>query len=82
MELNGIKANKDFIDDFGVQLKDKIKLLELEIYEYAGYEFNINSTVQLGEVLFEKLKLPPGKKTDSKDRGRRVRPVRRGWGPG
>lgn len=63
MELNGIRANKDFIDDFGVQLKDKIKLLELEIYEYAGYEFNINSTVQLGGVLFEKLKLPSGKKT-------------------
>lgn len=63
MEVNGVRADSDFIDDFGVQLTEKIQLLELKIYDLAGTSFNINSPVQLGEILFEKLQLPSGKKT-------------------
>ena len=63
MELSGVRADKGFIDEFGLQLKEKIQLLELQIYDLAGTQFNINSPVQLGEILFEKLQLPSGKKT-------------------
>ena len=63
MELYGVKADRNFIDDFGLQLKEKIQLIELKIYDLAGMQFNINSPIQLGEVLFERLKLPSGKKT-------------------
>ena len=63
MEVCGVRADKEFIDRFGEQLKEKIQLLELQIYDLAGTQFNINSPVQLGDILFEKLKLPSGKKT-------------------
>lgn len=63
MELSGVRADKEFIDEFGSHLKEKIQLLELQIYDLAGTQFNINSPVQLGEILFEKLQLPSGKKT-------------------
>ena len=63
MEVEGIKLNGKFIDEFGKELKDKIADLEKEIYDYAGCEFNINSPVQLGNILFETLNLPFGKKT-------------------
>ena len=63
MEVSGVRADRNFIDEFGKQLTDKIKLLELQIYDYAGCEFNITSPVQLGSILFEKLQLPSDKKT-------------------
>lgn len=63
MEVYGVRADKEFIDRFGEQLKEKIQLLELQIYDLAGTQFNINSPAQLGDILFEKLKLPSGKKT-------------------
>ncbi|MBR6585495.1 MAG: DNA polymerase I, partial [Firmicutes bacterium] len=50
-------------DEFGADLKEKIDLLELKIYDLAGTKFNINSPAQLGEILFETLQLPSGKKT-------------------
>ena len=52
------------IEDFGVELKEKLRLLENDIYTRAGKEFNINSPMQLGNILFEDMKLPfYGKKT-------------------
>ena len=63
MEVDGVRANAQFLDDFGVELKKQISEKEQEIYQYAGTEFNINSPIQLGDVLFETLKLPAGKKT-------------------
>ena len=63
MEVSGVRADMEFIDEFGLQIKEKIQLLELQIYDLAATQFNINSPVQLGEILFEKLKLPSGKKT-------------------
>ena len=63
MEVSGVRAEKEFLDQFGKELKEKIELLESKIYDLAGRKFNINSPMQLGEVLFEELKLPAGKKT-------------------
>ncbi len=63
MENEGIFVDKNELIEFGKELKDKIEILTKEIYELSGEEFNINSTKQLGEVLFEKLKLTVKKKT-------------------
>lgn len=65
MQWNGMYVEKSELEDFGESLKKGIELLTQEIYELAGQEFNIKSTKQLGEILFEKLKLPVGKKTKS-----------------
>lgn len=63
MEKNGIRVDKAGLSAFGGRLKDEISRLTKQIYELAGEEFNINSTRQLGEILFEKLGLKSGKKT-------------------
>lgn len=65
MEYEGIYVDKKELLEYGGELKEKIDILTKEIYELTGEEFNINSTKQLGEVLFEKLKLPAKKKTKS-----------------
>lgn len=65
MEFYGVKADAEGIKAFGEDLKIKIDELTLQIYMYAGKEFNIASTKQLGEVLFEDLGLPAKKKTKS-----------------
>ena len=65
MQWNGMYADEQELYDFGRRLQDGIDLLTQEIYNLAGEEFNIKSTKQLGEILFEKLKLPPVKKTKS-----------------
>jgi len=63
MEKEGFKVDKEEIITFGEMLSSEIDGLTAKIYEAAGETFNINSPVQLGEVLFEKLELPAGKKT-------------------
>ena len=63
MEKNGIRVDANALKSYGDKLKDSINLLTKEIYELAEEEFNINSTKQLGEILFEKLGLKHGKKT-------------------
>lgn len=63
MEENGVKVLKDALDEFGNRLDKEIGVLEEAIYEGCGEKFNINSPKQLGTILFEKLKLPYGKKT-------------------
>ena len=63
MEQAGIRINKEELFRYGARLKEGIDTLEAEIYHMAGEEFNINSPKQLGVILFEKLKLPGGKKT-------------------
>ena len=65
MEFYGVKADAEGIKAFGEDLKIKIDELTSQIYMYAGKEFNIASTKQLGEVLFEDLGLPTKKKTKS-----------------
>lgn len=63
MEAEGIRINKEELYNYGTRLQEGIVTLETEIYKMAGETFNINSPKQLGVILFEKLKLPGGKKT-------------------
>lgn len=63
MECAGVKLNATSLKEYGEMLKLGIEKLEKSIYEHCGLEFNINSPKQLGEVLFEKMELPGGKKT-------------------
>lgn len=63
MEREGVKLDIDGIKAFGKEISEKAEKISREIYEYAGYEFNIGSPKQLGSVLFEKLKLSGAKKT-------------------
>ena len=65
MQWNGMYVDLQELEDYGQQLKDRLEILTQEIYELTGEEFNINSTKQLGEILFEQLKLPVVKKTKS-----------------
>lgn len=62
IQYNGMLVDKEELISFGKELKDRIDTLTKEIYDLAGEEFNINSTQQLGTILFEKLKLPGAKK--------------------
>ena len=62
MELTGVKADKNILDEMKEETKIKLDILTNEIYNLAGVEFNIASPKQLGEVLFERLELPGGKK--------------------
>lgn len=63
MEITGIKVNAQTLKDMGSKLTERLADIEDQIYAAAGEEFNINSTKQLGHILFEKLKLPVIKKT-------------------
>lgn len=63
MEYNGFKVDVDKLKELGKEFDGKIEYLTKSIYELSGEEFNINSPKQLGVILFEKLNLPPIKKT-------------------
>ena len=62
MELNGISVDAKILEDMKIEIKNQIDTITKEIYKQADTEFNIASPKQLGEVLFEKLNLPHGKK--------------------
>lgn len=62
MEFTGIRVNKNYLEETGKSLREKIEVLEKEIYEIARCEFNISSPKQLGQVLFETLEIPYPKK--------------------
>jgi DNA polymerase-1 len=61
MEISGIKVDPTVIDELKDDTKIKIDNLSNIIYNYAGEEFNISSPKQLGDILYEKLKLPKGR---------------------
>lgn len=63
MENRGIRIDRNQLEQFGQMLSQRIAACEELIFSYSGGTFNINSPKQLGEVLFEKLGLPPSKKT-------------------
>jgi len=63
MEYTGIKVDRNVLMEIGQNLEKRLGNIEQEIYRYANKTFNINSPKQLGEVLFEDLKLPVVKKT-------------------
>ena len=62
METTGIRVDKTVLEEMGTEIKIKLEIITKDIYNYAGEEFNINSPKQLGEILFDKLKLPGAKK--------------------
>jgi DNA polymerase-1 len=70
MERYGIQLDTDYLGEYSKMLESRIEGVRKHIYEVAGEEFNIGSPKQIGTVLFEKMKLPGGKKTKT------------GWGTG
>lgn len=63
MEREGVKVRREELKEYGEALVSRITELENSIHEQAGVNFNINSPKQLGEVLFETMNIPGGKKT-------------------
>ncbi|MDD5542402.1 MAG: DNA polymerase I [Acidobacteriia bacterium] len=63
MELWGVKIDLDILGGLSVEFETRLGALTKDIYKLAGQEFNINSPKQLGEILFEKMNLPGGKKS-------------------
>ena len=63
MEQAGFLVDRKALYEFGESLNEQITALQQSIWTHAGHEFNINSPKQLGEVLFDELMLPSGKKT-------------------
>lgn len=63
MEVEGVRVQKEALKQYGDDLSVKIEKLENAVYEQAGETFNLNSPKQLGEILFEKMQIPGGKKT-------------------
>ena len=63
MEIFGVALDGEFLRNLNEQLSEQISVLEKEIYDSVGHHFNINSTKQLGDILFGELNLPTGKKT-------------------
>ncbi len=63
IEYQGVRLDTSMLEKFSEELENDLKELEMQIYEKAGEEFNINSPQQLGTILFDKLGLPAGKKT-------------------
>lgn len=65
MELEGIRVDDSILNDMKKEIGDKIGVLASNVYNLAGCEFNLSSPKQVGDVLFEKLGLPHGKKNKS-----------------
>ena len=65
MEYTGIRCDKNILDDMGKDILARINDVSRDIYNLAGCEFNISSPKQLGDILFNKLELPHGKKGKS-----------------
>ncbi len=65
MEHAGIRVDTDVLDEISAELASKLDAIEAEVHEEAGETFNLNSTQQLGEILFEKLDLPVVAKTST-----------------
>jgi DNA polymerase-1 len=63
MEMNGVKLDLPLLGVMSDEFEKQMEKISGEVYDLAGGEFNINSPQQLGKVLFEKLKLPGGKRT-------------------
>lgn len=59
MELAGVRIDTRSLNDYAVELREQIIVIEKDIFSLAGQEFNISSPKQLGEILFEKLKIDP-----------------------
>lgn len=58
MEKTGVRIDGDYLNRYSTELQELIRALELKIYEQAGSPFTINSPKQVGQILFERLKIP------------------------
>ena len=65
MELEGIRVDDSILNDMKMEISDRLGVIASDIYNQAGCEFNLSSPKQVGDVLFEKLGLPHGKKNKS-----------------
>ena len=65
MERIGVNVDINVLNELKPKYAQEIKKLEQDIWDYAGVEFNVNSPKQLGEILFDKLKMPPSSKKRS-----------------
>ncbi len=63
MELTGVRIDSDYLKKLSIEFGENLKKIEQDIYDLAGEKFNINSTQQVGEILFNKLGLKGTKKT-------------------
>jgi len=63
MEMNGVKIDLDLLQEYSKEIETQLQQKVERIYGLAGEVFNINSSQQLGKILFEKLKLPVVKRT-------------------
>ena len=58
MELTGFKVNRNYLEEMKIEIDDKLRNLERDIYAISNIEFNISSPKQLADILFNKLKIP------------------------
>lgn len=72
MEFEGINLDAEALAEYSIELGQRIEILEKEVYELAGEEFNLNSPKQLGEILFDKLGLGKGEKQKKTKTGQYV----------
>ena len=68
MEWTGVSIDKNYLETLSKELRENLKVIETEIYELAGENFNIASPKQVGHILFEKLEIKPPKKGKTKTR--------------
>lgn len=66
MEMEGVRLDTDFLKSLSLEMAEEIKVLEAKIYEAAGEKFNLASPKQLGEILFDKLKIGGAKQKKTK----------------
>lgn len=65
MEQNGVMLDREFLANYSTELEKELEEIEQKVWDLAGRQFNVNSPKQLGEVIFDKLKLGKGKRTKS-----------------
>ena len=65
MEKNGVCVDEKILKELSIKFENDIKRIEKECFEIVGNEFNLGSPKQIGEILFDKLKIKGGKKTPS-----------------
>lgn len=63
MEYEGVRIDKDFLNTYSGELHAELHILRDSIWNLAGSEFNIDSPKQLGDILFDRMKIPGGEKT-------------------
>ena len=63
MQLNGVALDRELLSEMSSELADRLSAIETGMFDLVGHEFNLNSGRQLGEVLFDELRLPPTRRT-------------------